>query len=206
MRPSTRALAAAVALATALIAPTGAQAGLFIKSVIVQEIPDPVFQYEIGSVFLTGTTTILQNDYFTIYDFPFELIEGTNIQPGPLWAAKFSYIGKTPDGLPNPPTDDPDLLNVTWRYIGTDPIKVLPNQSQFDIGIFKVTGISEPDDFPDVFQYSYKAGTEVGTGTTPVTVRLLVPEPHTALLLASGLPVALALCWSRRRRSAEAKG
>ena len=209
MRPSTRALSAAVVLTTALIAPTAARAGFIIEKVIVQEIPDPVFQYQIGSVVLTGSTVIHKHDYFTVYDFPFELIQGSNIQPGPLWAANvpYPYLGTTPPGLANPPTDSPDLLNVTWRYLGDDPIKVPVGQTQFSIGLFMLTGVSEPDVFPDFFEYSYKAGTEVGTGKSPVTVQLVVPEPHAALLLGTGLPpLALALLWARRPRSARATG
>ena len=190
---------AVMALAAGFLSSGQARAGLVIEDIIVQQIPDPVFQVSIGQVQLTGTSQIFRNDYFTVYDFPEELIIGSNNQPV-LWAASgFELIGQTPDGVEI--EDNGALRNVTFRYIGRDRIRVPVGQSSFDLGIFQVTVEGDADDFPEFFRFAYSihdgnGKVEVGTGTSPVTINRLVPEPASLTMLALGAPLA---AWGLRK-------
>jgi hypothetical protein len=75
-------------------------------------------------------------DFFTIYDFG-NFVPGSNMQPAG-WDFSSSLLGRTPAFLtPREYTlihDDPAVLNLTWTYIGQNPI-IGPNF----LGIFSVT-------------------------------------------------------------------
>jgi hypothetical protein len=58
------------------------------------------------------------DDFFTIYDFG-NFVPGSNTQPAG-WAFSFALLGRTPPLVL--PHDDPSILNLTWTYIGQNPI------------------------------------------------------------------------------------
>lgn len=61
---------------------------------------------------------IQPGDFFTIYDFG-AFTGGSNTQPAG-WTFSSSLLGVNPS-LVNP-SDNPNLLNLTWTYTGTTPI------------------------------------------------------------------------------------
>jgi hypothetical protein len=78
---------------------------------------------------VTVDQKVTTGDYFTIYDFG-NFLAGSNLQPVG-WTFSSSLVGTTP-GLVNP-TDNASLLNLTWTYIGEQPI-VGPNPlGQFSV-------------------------------------------------------------------------
>ncbi len=78
---------------------------------------------------VTVDETINTGDFFTIYDFG-NISPGSNMQPTG-WAFSTALLGVTP-GLVTP-TDNPNILNLTWTYTGTTPIN-----GAAALGIFSV--------------------------------------------------------------------
>jgi hypothetical protein len=90
---------------------------------------------------VTVNETINPGDYFTIYDFG-SIVPASNIQPAG-WVFSTSLLGVTP-GLVSP-TDNPNILNLTWTYMGATPINgaaalgifsVVTNTNQLKVGQF----------------------------------------------------------------------
>jgi hypothetical protein len=67
---------------------------------------------------VTSNQTVTTGDYFTIYDFG-GYVSGSGIAPVG-WTFTAQLIGITPSDVS--PADDPSLFNLTWTYIGTNPI------------------------------------------------------------------------------------
>jgi hypothetical protein len=80
-------------------------------------------------------------DFFTVYDFG-NFVPGSNMQPA-NWAFSSAFLGRTPPLVI--PNDNPDVLNLTWTYIGQNPIigpaplgifSVVTNTDQQHLGQF----------------------------------------------------------------------
>src|ERR1700694_443249 len=67
---------------------------------------------------VTVDQTINTGDFFTIYDFG-TIAPGSNTQPTG-WTFSQALIG--PTAALTSPTDNPNILNLTWTYTGTAPI------------------------------------------------------------------------------------
>jgi hypothetical protein len=119
-------------------------------------------------------------DFFTIYDFG-ALIPFSNLQPA-NWVFSTALVGITPAGvLPN---DDPNVMNITWTYMGTTPI----NGSAF-LGLFSVlstTNQMRTDNF--AAQGTRNTGPQAGTKVSNIGL-VGVPVPEMSALM----PV-LAIC------------
>jgi hypothetical protein len=74
------------------------------------------------------------DDFFTIYDFG-NFVPGSNTQPTG-WVFSSSLLGRTPSFTTarEHVHDDPSILNLTWTYMGQNPI-IGPDF----LGIFSVT-------------------------------------------------------------------
>jgi hypothetical protein len=90
---------------------------------------------------VTVDETINPGDFFTIYDFG-SIVPSSNNQPAG-WVFSQSLLGPTP-GLVSP-TDNPNILNLTWTYVGATPItgaaalgifSVITNTNQLTVGQF----------------------------------------------------------------------
>ncbi len=161
----------------------------------IMQLPDPHFRVTFGASVINVQNVpaqeISNGDFFTVYDVP-TLIVGTNRQPD-NWAASFNRTGTTPAGV-NPP-DDPITYNVTWTFVGDNPIPA----SQA-LGAFSVETTSAN------FAGLYYAGQDtiigdgkhanVGFAMTPT------PEPSSGVLAGLGLATAWSIRRARRRRVA----
>src|ERR1700724_4036224 len=78
---------------------------------------------------VTVDQTINTGDFFTIYDFG-SIAPGSNTQPAG-WTFSQSLVG--PTAALTSPTDNPNILNLTWTYNGTAPIT-----GSAALGIFSV--------------------------------------------------------------------
>src|SRR3984893_18325427 len=67
---------------------------------------------------VTVDQTINTGDFFTIYDFG-TIAPGSNTQPTG-WTFSQALVG--PTAALTGPTDNPNILNLTWTYTGTAPI------------------------------------------------------------------------------------
>src|SRR5207302_5917500 len=67
---------------------------------------------------VTVDQTVNAGDFFTIYDFG-SIALGTNTQPT-SWTFSQALVG--PTAALTSPTDDPNVLNLTWTYNGATPI------------------------------------------------------------------------------------
>src|SRR6202140_452467 len=67
---------------------------------------------------VTVDQTINTGDFFTIYDFG-TIAPGSNTQPTG-WTFSQALVG--PTAALTSPTDNPNILNLTWTYTGTAPI------------------------------------------------------------------------------------
>lgn len=162
---------------------------IIVDAVSAVQVPDPTFIYQFH-VTLKETIPgerIAPNDFFTIYDLQ-GMIPGTNNQP-PNWAASYRLVGITPVNVA--PTDDPNLLNVTWTYFGADPIL-----SPADLGFFSVqTDSIATKTITYAGQTTLPDGTHTGN-TGSVEVTFITPEPSALILAGIGAPFAL--FWLRR--------
>src|SRR5256885_10207085 len=109
-------------------------------------------------------------DFFTIYDFG-TIAPGSNTQPTG-WTFSQALLGPTP--ALTKPTDNPNILNLTWTYTGSTPIS-----GSAALGIFSV--ITSTDQLK-VGQFTAEAtrnsGPNAGTKVDNIgSVSVPVPEP-----------------------------
>ena len=145
---------------------------------------------------VTVDETINRGDFFTIYDFG-SIVPASNLQPAG-WVFSTALLGVTP-GLVTP-TDNPNILNLTWTYMGTTPIN-----GAAALGIFSV--ITSTDQLK-VGQFTAEAtrnsGPNAGTKIDNIgTVSVPVPEMSALLpilsVCAAGL-LSLLPSFVRRRQ------
>ena len=88
---------------------------------------------------VTNVQKVKTGDYFTIYDF-YGFVPGTNFQPTG-WTFSTALVGPTPPNVN--PTDDPNVINLTWTYTGPDLI------GPQDLGLFgadsTLSGVHDTD-------------------------------------------------------------
>jgi hypothetical protein len=180
-------------MGSTIAASTRAKADIIIDFGSVMPVPDPSFRYTFHSI-LTDVPNppgveIAPNDFFTVYDLK-GIILGTNTQPN-NWAATFNLVGRTPPNT-NPP-DDAAIFNVTWTYVGTDPI-LAPQ----DLGLFSVQSTDG-----SLRSLSYAGQDTLLTGGTKGNMGTVViqgvPEPTSLLLAGIGLPATWMFIRRRRR-------
>ncbi|HEV2045164.1 MAG TPA: hypothetical protein VGQ95_01050 [Chthoniobacterales bacterium] len=145
---------------------------------------------------VTVDETINNGDFFTIYDFG-SIVPASNMQPAG-WVFSTALLGVTP-GLVSP-TDNPNILNLTWTYMGTTPIN-----GAAALGIFSV--ITSTDQLK-VGQFTAEAtrnsGPNAGTKIDNIG-NVSVPVPEMSALLpilsvcAAGL-LSLLPSFLRRRQ------
>src|ERR1700730_2116550 len=143
---------------------------------------------------VTVDETINTGDFFTIYDFG-NIAPGSNTQPTG-WTFSQALLGPTP-GLVSP-TDNPNILNLTWTYTGTTPIT-----GAAALGIFSV--ITSTDQLK-VGQFTAQAtrnsGPSAGTKISNIgDVSVPVPEAS-ALLPIFGVCAAAVFSRLLRRQNA----
>ena len=143
---------------------------------------------------VTVDQTVSPGDFFTIYDFG-SIAPGSNTQPTG-WTFSTALLGPTP-GLVSP-TDNPNILNLTWTYNGDTPIT-----GAAALGIFSV--ITSTDQLK-IGQFTAEAtrnsGPNAGTKVDNIgNISVPVPEPS-ALLPIVGVCAAAFLSTLRRRQHA----
>jgi hypothetical protein len=145
---------------------------------------------------LMGVPTTQYKDYFTIYDFA-GFIPGSNTEPT-NWVFQSMNVGSRPGSVL--PTDNPNIPNLTWYYIG--PKVTGPSEISNGLGLFtakSIYGQSTEGAFaadatkhdPINLKIDGMVQQTVGSVTVPT-----VPEPSTFVLLGAGLIGAVAM---RRR-------
>ena len=137
------------------------------------------------------------DDFFTIYDFG-NFVAGSNTQPTG-WMFSSALVGRTPPLVI--PHDDPNILNLTWTYIGKTPI-VGPAA----LGIFSIdTNTNQVATSDFAAQATRNGGPNDGTKIANVG-NVSVPVPEMSALLpifsvcSAGL-LALLPSFLRRRQT-----
>jgi len=143
---------------------------------------------------VTVDETINAGNFFTIYDFG-SIAPGSNSQPAG-WTFSQALVG--PTAALTSPTDNPNILNLTWTYNGTTPIV-----GSAALGMFSV--VTSTDQLK-VGQFSAEAtrssGPNAGTKISNIgSVSVPVPE-SSSLLPIIGVCAAALLSTLRRRQHA----
>jgi hypothetical protein len=129
--------------------------------------------------------------FFTIYDFA-GYISGSCSSPAG-WTCTAQNLGFTPDDVV--PTDDPNIVNITWAHTTGPTILGQPNG--IDLGLFSGQSIYS---LPTLVSYGARGiangGPQVGTiadnvgntqGPTQSATTSAVPEPATLGLIGGSL-------------------
>ena len=129
----------------------------------------PNFTWNYGAN-ATVDQTINTGDFFTIYDFG-KIAPGSNTQPTG-WTFSQSLVG--PTAALTSPTDNPNILNLTWTYNGTAPIV-----GSAALGIFSVvTSTDQLKTGQFTAQATLNTGPEAGSKISNIgNVTVPVPEP-----------------------------
>ena len=185
----------AAAVAAAALAGS-ASAGLLPVSVTIT--PDSGNYRWTYAIVLPTDMQLQSGNYFTIYDFN-GYIPGTSQAPAG-WTLTTANVGETPGLLK--PTDDPNIINLTWTYTGA----TIPS-GQIGLGNFwadSTSGTSVNDSFT-----STTARTSDGQPDSNITETIVpngsstapntVPEPMTLVLAGLGLPLVGMARMVRRR-------
>src|SRR6266705_2904653 len=143
---------------------------------------------------VTVDQTVNTGDFFTIYDFG-TIAPGSNAQPTG-WTFSQALLGPTP-ALTNP-TDNPNILNLTWTYTGTTPIS-----GSAALGMFSV--ITSTDQLK-TGQFSAEAtrnsGPNAGTKVDNIgTISVPVPESSALLPIVGVCAAAVFSTLLRRQRA-----
>ena len=123
---------------------------------------------------VTVDQRVEHDDFFTIYDFG-NFVAGSNTQPAG-WAFSSALLGRTPPLVL--PHDDPGILNLTWTYIGKNPII-----GPAPLGIFSVnTNTNQVGTSDFAAQATRNGGPNDGTKISNVG-DVSVPVPEMSALL-----------------------
>jgi hypothetical protein len=144
---------------------------------------------------VTVDQTIATGDFFTIYDFG-TIAPGSNTQPTG-WTFSQALVG--PTAALTSPTDNPNILNLTWTYTGTAPIS-----GSAALGMFSViTSTDQLKTGQFTAQATRSSGPDAGTKVSNIgAVSVPVPEPS-ALFPIMSLCAALGVDrFFRRRKTA----
>jgi hypothetical protein len=143
---------------------------------------------------VTVDQTVNTGDFFTIYDFG-SIAPGSNTQPTG-WTFSQALLG--PTAALTAPTDNPNILNLTWTYSGTTPIV-----GSAALGMFSViTSTDQLKDGQFTAQGTRNSGPNAGTKVSNIGV-VSVPVPEsTALLPIIGVCAVALLSTFRRRQHA----
>ncbi|HXP34936.1 MAG TPA: hypothetical protein VN827_05260 [Chthoniobacterales bacterium] len=127
---------------------------------------------------VTVNENINTGDFFTIYDFG-SIAPGSNTQPTG-WTFSQSLIG--PTAALTSPTDNPNILNLTWTYTGTTPIT-----GSAALGIFSVmTGTDQLKTGQFTASATRNSGPDAGTKISNIgSVAVPVPEPSAVFPILS---------------------
>jgi hypothetical protein len=143
---------------------------------------------------VTVDQTINTGDFFTIYDFG-TIAPGSNTQPTG-WTFSQSLVG--PTAALTSPTDNPNILNLTWTYNGTAPIVGSAALGMFSV----VTSTDQLKTGQFTAQATRSTGPEAGSKISNIgNVTVPVPEPS-AVLPIIGVCAAALLSTLRRRQQA----
>ena len=142
--------------------------------------------------------TITPGSFFTIFDFG-NFSQASNTQPTG-WSFSTNTSGMTPIGTPTI-KDDPVIPNLTWTYIGSDPI--VGNNTTGNLGLFSV--ITNTNQIRDgEFAAQATSTTQGSIDFTQRNVGVTVPEVSTLLPIISvcGAVIAASIpSWLRRRKN-----
>src|SRR5438128_4760665 len=143
---------------------------------------------------VTVDQTINAGDFFTIYDFG-TIAPGSNTQPTG-WTFSQALVG--PTAALTSPTDDPNILNLTWTYNGSTPIV-----GSASLGIFSVvTSTDQLKTGQLTGQPTRSSGPEAGTKISNIgNVTVPVPEPSALLPIVAVCGAALLFRFVRRQHA-----
>src|SRR5438128_5155991 len=143
---------------------------------------------------VTVNQTINAGDFFTIYDFG-TIAPGSNTQPTG-WAFSQALVG--PTAALTTPTDNPNILNLTWTYNGAAPIV-----GSAALGIFSVvTTTDQLKTGQFTAQATRSSGPEAGTKISNIgNVTVPVPEPSALLPIVAVCGAALLFRFVRRQHA-----
>jgi hypothetical protein len=123
---------------------------------------------------VTVDQTINTGDFFTIYDFG-TIAPGSNTQPTG-WTFSQALVG--PTAALTSPTDNPNILNLTWTYTGTAPISGSAALGMFSI----ITSTDQLKTGQFTAQATRSSGPDAGTKVSNIGA-VSVPVPESSALL-----------------------
>lgn len=123
---------------------------------------------------VTVDQTVNPGDFFTIYDFG-NFTLGSNVQPAG-WTFSSSLTGTDPSQVT--PNDNPNLLNLTWTYTGTQPIAGSAFLGDFSV----IAGTDQLRTSNFAAQATRNSGPTAGTKIDNVG-QVSVPVPEMSALL-----------------------
>src|SRR5437660_2718726 len=143
---------------------------------------------------VTVDQTINPGDFFTIYDFG-TIAPGSNMQPTG-WTFSQALVG--PTAALTSPTDNPNILNLTWTYSGAAPIV-----GSASLGIFSViTSTDQLKTGQFTAQATRSNGPDAGTKISNIgSVSVPVPESSTLLPIVGVCGAALLFKFVRRQHA-----
>ena len=144
---------------------------------------------------VTVNETINPGDFFTVYDFG-TIAPGSNTQPTG-WTFSQALVG--PTAALTTPTDNPNILNLTWTYNGASPIV-----GSAALGIFSVvTSTDQLKTGQFTGQATRSAGQpNAGTKISNIgSVSVPVPESSSLLPIVAVCGAALLLRFVRRQHA-----
>ena len=143
---------------------------------------------------VTVNQTINAGDFFTIYDFG-TIAPGSNTQPTG-WTFSQALVG--PTAALTTPTDNPNILNLTWTYNGAAPIV-----GSAALGIFSVvTSTNQLKTGQFTAQGTRSSGPDAGTKISNIgSVSVPVPESSSLLPIVAVCGAAVLLSFVRRQHA-----